>query len=811
MVRRCQATAKEKRKPYKVEEHKRARLHYQFYQWIQSMVFAIEEINRDPDLLPNVTLGFRIYDSCVALQRTLEGALWILSGRGKPILNYRCQDNQPLAAVIGESSSTRSILMARLLGLYRYPQISYFATSSFLSDRTHFPSFFRTIPSDSFQSQGLVQLVTYFGWTWVGLLATDNNYGQQGIQIIKRELVKAGVCIAFSETILTNLPNKNSMDIVRAIKNSTAVAILAFCTISNLIFVMDEVVWQNVTGKIWIASEAWSTSPLLSRQKYAVISGTIGFAVQRKEIIGFKEYLSRLHPARVPEDIFMQMFWQEARGCKWPVPEILLKSWNNSTKMCAGSEKTGNLQDSYTAKTDFRTTYIIYNAIYIIAHALQGLNSCQQGRGPFLRGTCANISEFRPWQNKIGEEVFFDSNGDPPARYEIVNWQLSPEGTIRHVKVGSYDSSAPPGQNLIVNASAILWTTGTTQIPLSECSRHCPPGYRKVALEGKPICCFQCDLCPLEQISNQTDSVECWKCSSDEWPNAKQNQCVQKSVVFLSYEEPLGATLAGASMIFSLFPVASLGLFICYRNTPIVKANNCNLSYLLLLALTFCFLCSLAFVGYPSPEKCLLRQAAFGISFALCISCVLAKTIMVVIAFNTIKPNSNFRRWVGPQLSYGVIGVCTSIQILVCSSWLILSPPFLEYNTNTHPGMIVLECNEGSPIAFWGMLGYLWLLATFNFIVAFLARKLPDSFNEAKFITFSMLAFLTVWLSFIPAYLSTRGKYMVAMEIFAILSSSCALMFCIFFPKCYFILVKPEMNIKSHLMRKDPSPGKRRD
>ncbi|XP_029435612.1 extracellular calcium-sensing receptor-like [Rhinatrema bivittatum] len=795
------------------------RLHFQFYQWIQSMVFAIEEINGDPALLPNITLGFWIYDSCVALQRTLEGTLWMLSGRGEPVLNYRCQSNQTLAAVVGESGSTRSVLMARLLGLYRYPQISYFATSPFLSDRTQFPSFFRTIPNDNFQSQGLAQLVIYFGWTWVGLLATDNDYGQQGIQIIKQELVKAGVCIAFSKTVLTSLPNRNSFNIVQAIKNSTASAIVVFCTISDLISVMDEVVRQNVTRKIWIASEAWSTSPLLSQKKYAVLSGTIGFAVQSREVPGFKEHLSRVHPARAPEDIFLGMFWEEAYGCKWPVQETLLKPWANGTKPCTGHEKLSSLQSTYAADTDSRTTYIVYNAIYAIARALQGLSSCQQGEGPFLHGTCANADEFHPWQllhyvknvrfqNKIGDEVFFDSNGDPPARYEIINWQLSPEGTISHVKVGSYDSSAPPGQNLIINASAIMWTTGKTGIPLSVCSRSCPPGYRKVALEGQPICCFQCVPCSLEEISNQTDSVECWKCPSDQWPNSKQDQCVPKSIVFLSYEEPLGAFLAGASIIFSLFPVASLGLFICYRDTPIVKANNRSLSYLLLLALTLCFLCSLIFIGYPSLGKCLIRQAVFGISFSLCISCVLAKTIMVVIAFHATKPNSDFRKWVRPQLSYVVISTCTLIQVLVCIYWLLFSPPFSDYNIQTQPGTITVECNERSPIAFWCMLGYLGILATISFIVAFLARKLPDSFNEAKFITFSMLAFLSVWLSFIPAYLSTRGKYMVAMEIFAILSSSSALMSCIFFPKCYIILMRPEMNTKGHLMGRGAGPSK---
>ncbi|XP_073402820.1 vomeronasal type-2 receptor 26-like [Dendrobates tinctorius] len=397
-------------------------------------------------------------------------------------------------------------------------------------------------------------------------------------------------------------------------------------------------------------------------------------------------------------------------------------------------------------------------------------------------------------------ELFFDENGDPPAVYDIVNWQLSQEGALQQVKVGSYDVTAPEGHVFTINSSAFIWVTGNLQVPDSACSESCNPGFRKASMEGLPVCCFQCIACPQGKISNQTDSLDCFMCQRDMWPNHEKTKCLQKPLDYLSYEDSLGTTLMIASIVSSLIPSLIFMLFIRHKNSPLVKANNLSLSCLLLIFLSLCFLCSLAFIGYPSSDKCKLRQIAFGLVFTLCISCILAKTFLVVFVFMASRPGTSLTKWASPQMSYFIIFNCFLIQLIICITWLSLTPPFPQYSFQVQ-SIIIAECNEGSAFAFWTMLGYLFLLATISFVVAFLARRLPDTFNEAQFITFSMMAFLSVWISYIPASLSAQGKYTVAMEIFAILASSWALILCMFLPKCFILLFRPDKNTRQYLMK----------
>ncbi|XP_070762575.1 extracellular calcium-sensing receptor-like [Enoplosus armatus] len=776
------------------------------FRWTQVMIFAIEEINKDPALLPNVSLGYRILNSCASPTNTLRAALTLASRPEEIELTSPCPP--AISALIAESGSSQSLAVAGALGPFQVPIVSYFSTCACLSDRAKYPTFFRTIPSDYFQAKALAALVKRFGWQWIGAIQSDNDYGRNGILAFTEEVKKLGICIAFVGTVLRTYTMEKIMDVVEMIKQSTVKVILAFVPEGDFYPLMKEVVKQNITGIQWIASEAWITATRPSTPEiYQAFGGALGFVVQKMAIPNLKPFLTGIRPYTDPNAAFVRDFWEIIVGCK-PVLPGKHSGTEAINEICTGNETLMNSHHVFFNVTQLRVSYNVYKAVYAIAHALHQLVFCQPVAEKTMR-LCLNISEIQPkevtdylqrvnFTNHFGDNVFFDVNGDPPASYDIINWQLI-DGQVQHVTLGHFASAANGDYKLRIQEEDIVWRTGK-KVPTSVCSNVCPVGTRKAQIKGKPTCCFDCIPCADGTIANST--ADCTPCPQEYWSNERKDECIPKTFEFLTYHEPMGIAITVVSLLGVFLSLATMMVFIHHRDTPVIKASNSELSCFLLFSLFLCFLCPLTFMGRPTVWTCMLRHTAFGVTFALCISCVLGKTIVVVTAFKATFPGNKVAGKFGAAQQRIIVCSCTLIQIVICVLWLKLNPPFPDMVFKYSNKKIVLECNTGSEAAFYVVLGYIGILAIICLVLAFLARKLPDNFNEAKFITFSMLIFCAVWITFIPAYVSSPGKFTVAVEIFAILSSAFGLLISIFAPKCYIILIKPEKNTKKHVMGK---------
>ncbi|KAL6031688.1 hypothetical protein STEG23_012904 [Scotinomys teguina] len=417
------------------------------------------------------------------------------------------------------------------------------------------------------------------------------------------------------------------------------------------------------------------------------------------------------------------------------------------------------------------TSYNLYKAVYVVAYALhemlvQQIVTSSEDTGKGL--------EFYPWQmapflenNQFvnpGYQINMNQKGKLDTEYDILYIMNFLPGLGFKVKIGKFSKHFLQGQQLLMTEDMIEWTMNIRQIKIKtdDVSLHI------------------------------SDTDQCVKCPHDQYANIEQTHCLKKVVTFLAYEDPLGITLACLALCFSALTIVILGVFMKHQDTPIVKANNRVLSYVLLISLMFCFLCPLLYIGHPHMATCILQQTTFAIVFTVAVSTILAKTVTVVMAFRITDPRQKMRWLLLSGAPNYIIPVCTVIQLILCGIWLGTFPPFVDVDLHFEYGHIIIVCNKGSDIAFYSVLGYLGLLALGSFTVAFLARNLPDTFNETKFLTFSMLVFCSVWVTFLPVYHSTKGKAMVVVEIFSILASSAGLLVCIFAPKCFSILLRPK-------------------
>ncbi|XP_033030219.1 vomeronasal type-2 receptor 26-like [Lacerta agilis] len=756
---------------------------------------------------------------------TYQASMELLSSQERLLPNYKCDVQGTPKAVIGGPNSDLCLHMSTILSMYKMPRLIYGSSPVTTNDVqglfTHW-----IFPDGTQQYEGILQLLLHFRWVWIGVLFLNDDTGERFVQNVLPMFAQKGICFDFIESFPMDTSSGDFDELVEEASKTTSIivgstasvvvvhgeihTIMVMRTIPRLAETNDVPMHGNT--KVWIMTAQMDFTSLRIQRSWDItfLHGALSLAAHSKDLPGFQKFIQMRNPTLEKEDGFLRVFWEEAFDCGFHDSA----SEKKDGKFCTGEENIESLPGSVFETSMTAHSYSIYNAVYVLAHALHTMQSTKLNCRAMAGGARWELTDQQPWQvhhflgsvsfnNSAGEEVSFDQNGELVAGFDIINWVTFPNQSFLRVKVGTMDPQSPPEKRLTIHDDVIMWSNWFNQAqPTSLCNENCHVGYRKNKKEGKPFCCYDCLPCPEGKISNKEDMADCLECPGDQYANNEQDGCLPKDKTFLSYGEPLGISLATLALFFSCITALVLQIFTKHRDTPIVKANNRNLTYILLLFLLLSFLSALLFIGQPEEVTCLLRQTAFGIIFSVAISCILAKTAIVVLAFMATKPGSRTRKWVGKPLGTPIVFSCSLTQVTICTVWLATSPPFPDVDMNSMTEEMILECNEGSTIMFYCVLGFMGLLAIVSFTVAFLARRLPDSFNEAKFITFSMLVFCSVWLSFVPTYLSTKGKYMVAVEIFSILASSLGLLGCIFSPKCYVILLRPELNSREQLIRR---------
>ena len=357
-------------------------------QRLEAMLFTLDEINKNNSILPNITLGATIMDTCsrdtYALEQSLEyvrAKLSTLDGS-----EFVCEDGSEaksqtnptaVVGVIGEAYSSVSIQVANLLRLFRIPQVSYASTSAALSDKTRFEYFARTVPPDTFQAKAMVDIVEYFNWTYVSTVASAGDYGELGIEEFAKEAYSRNVCIAISKKIPYAANSKTFDTVIQDLLGKpNAPVVVLFLRVDDTTHLLSAAKRQNVTNHfIWLASDGWGKQETPVKTNYEVAEGAITIELQAIRLPEFSKYFKSLNPQNNKRNPWFKEYWQKLHSCVFAdqVTE------NKSQAICTGNELNRNFKQE--SKIQF-----VYDAVYAMANAIHRM----------LEDACSEFEEGDP-------------------------------------------------------------------------------------------------------------------------------------------------------------------------------------------------------------------------------------------------------------------------------------------------------------------------------------------------------------------------------------------------------------------------------
>uniref|UniRef100_A0A3B4DJT9 Metabotropic glutamate receptor 5 n=1 Tax=Pygocentrus nattereri TaxID=42514 RepID=A0A3B4DJT9_PYGNA len=778
-------------------------------QRVEAMFHTLDRINSDPNLLPNITLGCEIRDSCwhssVALEQSIEfirdslisirdekdGSKWCIDGTPS---SQPPATKKPIAGVIGPGSSSVAIQVQNLLQLFNIPQIAYSATSIDLSDKTLYKYFLRVVPSDTLQARALLDIVKRYNWTYVSAVHTEGNYGESGMEAFKELASQEGLCIAHSDKIYSNAGEKHFDRLLRKLRERLPKArvVVCFCegmTVRGLLMAMRRL---GVAGEfLLIGSDGWADRDEVVEGYEQEAVGGITVKLQTEEVTSFNDYFLKLRLDTNMRNPWFAEFWQHRFQCRIPGhPQENM----NYKKNCTGYE---SLEDNYVQ--DSKMGFVI-NAIYSMAH---GLHDMHQHLCPGYVGLCeamdpidgSKLLDFllkTSFAGVSGEDVWFDENGDSPGRYDIMNLQYVESGVYDYINVGFWHEG-------VLSIDDYMIQMNRSEMVRSVCSEPCSKGEIKVIRKGEVSCCWICTACKDNEYVQ--DEFTCKACELGWWPDEELQGCKPIPLRYLEWSHAESIVAVVFSCLGILVTSFVTFVFILYRDTPVVKSSSRELCYIILAGIFLGYICPFTLIARPSVASCYLQRLLVGLSASMCYSALVTKTnrIARILAGSKKKICTRKPRFMSAWAQVVIAFILISVQLTLEITLIILEPP---EPIKSYPSIreVYLICNT-SNMGMVAPLGYNGLLILSCTYYAFKTRNVPANFNEAKYIAFTMYTTCIIWLAFVPIYFGSN--YKIITTSFSVSLSVTVALGCMFTPKMYIIIAKPERNVRSAFTTSD--------
>uniref|UniRef100_A0A8C5GXX0 Taste receptor type 1 member 1-like n=1 Tax=Gouania willdenowi TaxID=441366 RepID=A0A8C5GXX0_GOUWI len=734
------------------------------YRRFQLMRFSVEEVNNSSTLLPNVSLGYEIFDHC-SQSHNFPDIFQFMSVNGM-IRPWAKAGESSVIAVVGPFTSSQTWSVAPLLMMDLIPVVSYASTSSDFSEQSKFPAFLRTIPPNKDTIEAIFNVLQHFDWRWVAFLNGDNDFGIDGLELFRKKIYETDICLAYSKGLGDNPDYKQ---IFNQIEAQNVHIIIVFAPKIYAEALINSAIQLNVTNKVWIADDGWSLDKKLPKMKGIHNIGTIlGVSQPLVTIAGFNDFILT---SKGPPVCGVQH-----RLC-------------NQVCNCRG------FSAEQVSTEDPLFSFPVYSAVYAIAHALHNTLQCGTGR-------CNNNITAYPHKvlaemkksnfTLLNHTVQFDENGDPRfGSYSIVFWNRS--GDAQEVGFSHFY----PRVYSYIYDTKIQWHK-SGKVPDSYCSPECPVGYAKKQ-SGIHKCCFTCVICQNGTYINTTeDPYTCKACSDTEWSPEGSTRCNLRLVEYVPFTDPAALGLMVISGLLVVLTLAVCVLFAFHYNTPVVRSAGGSMCFLILGCLSLSSISVFFYFGKPSVAFCIFRFLPFLLFYTVCVSCFVVRSFQIVCIFKIAAKFPKLQSWwMKYHGQWVVISVAFVIQALLLLIGYSSDPPKPHNETFWYLDKIILGCDINLKATSTSVI-FLLTLCILCFIFSYMGKDLPKNYNEAKSITFCLMLLILTWVIFATEYMLYHGRHIVTLNALAVLFSLYLFIFWYFLPKCYIIMFQPDKNTQQY-------------
>uniref|UniRef100_A0A671TG56 Taste receptor type 1 member 1-like n=1 Tax=Sparus aurata TaxID=8175 RepID=A0A671TG56_SPAAU len=742
------------------------------FQRFHVMRFAVEQINNSTSLLPNVSLGYEIFDHCSDTQ-SFPGILNLISVNGS--IQPQREPNKNLSkvskviAVVGTYISTETRTVAPLFMRNLIPMVNFYgASSSVFSIKQNFPSFLRTVHPNKDIIEVIVGILQHFNWRWVSFLNIDDDYGNDGREVFIKKIKDTDICLAYTKSLSHDTDYSQIFKQIEAQKIHIIIVFAAEWTAGALI---ESAILLNITDKVLIASDGWSSNKELPRKRGIKNIGTVlGVSQPIVKLPGFSDFMYASKSQNDCENSEQQMFCNQVCNC------------SNVTA-----------EDVIAADPSF--SFPVYSAVYAIAHALHNVLRCGSNgcNGNITVHPHMVLAELKKSNfTLLNQSIEFDENGDPKyGSFSILFWNQ----TVDTEEVGLYYFN--PSFHFFINNSKIQWHN-KNKVPTSLCSQECPVGHRK-KYNGIHKCCFDCEKCPKGTYVNSTaNAYECFKCKETEWSEEANTSCNLRVVEYIPFTDSGALVIMVLACVLVGLTAAMSVLFAINYNTPVVRSAGGPMCFLILGCLSLCSISVFFQFHKPTTSFCVLRFLPFLLFYTVCLACFVVRSFQIVCIFKiAAKIQKLSSWWMKYQGQWLVITVAFGTQALLLLTSYIYDPPKPYNDTASYPEKIILSCNHNYK-AFSGSLVLVLFLCSLCFIFSYMGKDLPKNYNEAKAITFCLLLLILTWIIFSTVNVLYSGKYNQTLNALAVLSSLYSFLLFYFLPKCYIIIFQSYKNTKQY-------------